>query len=73
MSLCSKDAPTARSRSAASGWTCFDVEALIGRCEGVSSVAAARVDRAGHSSLAAFFVPLPDFEPGEVAAASATA
>ncbi|WP_055490694.1 amino acid adenylation domain-containing protein [Streptomyces sp. TP-A0356] len=46
----------------------LDVEALIGRCEGVSSVAAARVDRAGHSSLAAFFVPLPDFEPGEVAA-----
>ncbi|MFC9101170.1 amino acid adenylation domain-containing protein [Streptomyces rochei] len=47
----------------------LDVEALIGRCEGVSSVAAARVERAGHSSLAAFFVPLPDFAPGEVAAA----
>ncbi|GAA2490253.1 AMP-binding protein [Streptomyces gobitricini] len=46
----------------------LDVEALIGRCPGVSSVAAARVDRAGHSSLAAFFVPLPDSEPGEVAA-----
>ncbi|MFV2118116.1 AMP-binding protein [Streptomyces sp. Act-28] len=46
----------------------LDVEALIGRCEGVSSVAAARVDRAGHSSLAAFFVPLPDAEPSAVAA-----
>ncbi|MEU3027015.1 amino acid adenylation domain-containing protein [Streptomyces incarnatus] len=47
----------------------LDVEELIGRCEGVSAVAAARVDRAGHSALAAFFVPLPDAEPGEVAAA----
>ncbi|MDU0257201.1 amino acid adenylation domain-containing protein [Streptomyces sp. PU10] len=46
----------------------LDVEALIGRCEGVSSVAAARVERAGHSSLAAFFVPLPAVEPGVVAA-----
>ncbi|MGC9379975.1 AMP-binding protein [Streptomyces sp. MH13] len=46
----------------------LDVEALVGRCEGVSSVAAARVDRAGHSSLAAFFVPLPDVEPDAVAA-----
>ncbi|MGC9500490.1 AMP-binding protein [Streptomyces sp. WG7] len=46
----------------------LDVEALVGRCEGVSSVAAARVDRAGHSSLAAFFVPLPDVEPEAVAA-----
>ncbi|MBQ1097932.1 AMP-binding protein [Streptomyces sp. b94] len=46
----------------------LDVEALVGRCEGVSSVAAARVERAGHSSLAAFLVPLPDFAPGEVAA-----
>ncbi|GAA1122385.1 MULTISPECIES: hypothetical protein [Streptomyces violaceusniger group] len=26
------------------------------------------MDRAGHSSLAAFFVPLPDLEPGQVAA-----
>ncbi|MFJ6663055.1 AMP-binding protein [Streptomyces sp. NPDC091383] len=47
----------------------LDVEELIRRCAGVSSVAAARVDRAGHSSLAAFFVPLPDADPGEVAAA----
>nr|MDT0525533.1 nourseothricin peptide synthetase [Streptomyces sp. DSM 41633] len=27
-----------------------------------------RVERAGHSTLAAFFVPLPDHGPGEVAA-----
>ncbi|MFF8827882.1 AMP-binding protein [Streptomyces sp. NPDC015131] len=47
----------------------LDVEALIGACEGVSAVAAARVERAGHSSLAAFFVPLPGRAPDEVAAA----
>ncbi|MFI2371894.1 AMP-binding protein [Streptomyces sp. NPDC018833] len=46
----------------------LDVEALIGRCEGVAAVAAARVDRTEHTALAAFFVPLPDREPGEVAA-----
>ncbi|MEU7552282.1 AMP-binding protein [Streptomyces sp. NPDC044571] len=44
-----------------------DVEALVGSCEGVLEVAAARVDRAEHSTLAAFFVPLPDHDPGEVA------
>ncbi|GGU46536.1 hypothetical protein GCM10010274_38630 [Streptomyces lavendofoliae] len=46
----------------------LDVEALIGRCAGVSSVAAARVDRAGHSTLAAFLVPLPDADPDTVVA-----
>ncbi|ARF73402.1 nourseothricin peptide synthetase [Kitasatospora albolonga] len=46
----------------------LDVEELIGRCEGVAAVAASRVERAGHSTLAAFFVPLPDHGPGEVAA-----
>ncbi|MFI5981958.1 AMP-binding protein [Streptomyces sp. NPDC051555] len=45
------------------------VEALIGGCEGVLAVAAARVERAEHSTLAAFFVPLPDHDPGAVAAA----
>ncbi|MFD6227576.1 AMP-binding protein [Streptomyces sp. NPDC060232] len=44
-----------------------DVEALVGSCEGVREVAAARVDRAEHSTLAAFFVPLADHDPGEVA------
>ncbi|MFI5620930.1 AMP-binding protein [Streptomyces sp. NPDC051567] len=44
------------------------VEALVGGCEGVLSVGAARVERAEHSTLAAFFVPLPDRDPAEVAA-----
>jgi len=47
----------------------LDVEALIGRCEGVAAVAAARVERGGHSSLAAFFVPSPGAEPGAVVSA----
>ncbi|MFE2270394.1 AMP-binding protein [Streptomyces lavendulae] len=45
-----------------------DVEALVGDCEGVLEVAAARVERARHSTLAAFFVPMPDHDPGAVAA-----
>ncbi|MEU9030039.1 amino acid adenylation domain-containing protein [Streptomyces sp. NPDC048383] len=44
----------------------IEVEALVGGCEGVREVAAARVDRAEHTTLAAFFVPLPDHDPGEV-------
>jgi nonribosomal peptide synthetase protein VioO len=44
------------------------VEELIGRCEGVAEVAAVRVERSGHSTLAAFFVPLPDHGPDAVAA-----
>ncbi|MGI5340810.1 AMP-binding protein [Streptomyces sp. CA-181903] len=46
----------------------LDVEALAGRCDGVAAVAAARVERDGTGTLAAFFVPLPDRTPGEVAA-----
>ncbi|MFF0550966.1 AMP-binding protein [Streptomyces sp. NPDC004311] len=42
------------------------VEALVGACAGVREVAAARVDRAEHSTLAAFFVPLPGRDPREV-------
>ncbi|WP_262007935.1 AMP-binding protein [Streptomyces sp. FIT100] len=45
----------------------LDVEALIGRCEGVAAVAAARVDRTEHGVLAAFFVALPHREPDEIA------
>ncbi|MFE0601473.1 AMP-binding protein [Streptomyces sp. NPDC058892] len=45
-----------------------DVEAVVGSCEGVREVAAARVDRAEHSTLAAFFVPLAGHDPREVAA-----
>ncbi|WP_167389259.1 AMP-binding protein [Streptomyces amritsarensis] len=44
-----------------------DVEAAVGSCEGVREVAAARIDRAEHSTLAAFFVPLADHDPREVA------
>ncbi|MGW7458869.1 AMP-binding protein [Streptomyces sp. NPDC054797] len=47
----------------------LDVEALIGRCEGVSAVAAARVEGPTHTTLAAFFVPVPHHLPDEVAAA----
>ncbi|MGW6855726.1 amino acid adenylation domain-containing protein [Streptomyces xanthophaeus] len=46
----------------------LDVEALIGRCEGVSAVAAARVEGPTHTSLAAFFVPAPNHRPQEVVA-----
>ncbi|MFJ9622917.1 AMP-binding protein [Streptomyces sp. NPDC101181] len=46
----------------------LDVEELIGRCEGVAAVAAARAERAGHSTLTAFLVPLPDRDPDEVVA-----
>ncbi|MGW2859654.1 AMP-binding protein [Streptomyces sp. NPDC001205] len=46
----------------------LDVEALIGRCEGVAAVAAARVEGRTHTSLAAFFVPAPQQLPDEVAA-----
>ncbi|MBW5480589.1 amino acid adenylation domain-containing protein [Streptomyces bambusae] len=45
-----------------------EVEGLVGSCAGVLEVAAARVDRAEHSTLAAFFVPLTGHDPGEVAA-----
>ncbi|MCB5178814.1 AMP-binding protein [Streptomyces antimicrobicus] len=45
-----------------------EVEGLVGRCTGVLETAAARVERAGHSTLAAFFVPLPDHDPDQVAA-----
>ncbi|MFD6112587.1 AMP-binding protein [Streptomyces yangpuensis] len=44
------------------------VEALVGSCDGVREVAAARVEGAEHSTLAAFFVPLPGHDPREVAA-----
>ncbi|MFF4322753.1 amino acid adenylation domain-containing protein [Streptomyces sp. NPDC001568] len=44
----------------------IEVEALVGGCEGVREVAAVRVDRAEHTTLAAFFVPLPDHDPGGV-------
>ncbi|MFD3544607.1 AMP-binding protein [Streptomyces sp. NPDC058655] len=46
----------------------LDVEALIGRCEGVSAVAAALIEGPTHTSLAAFFVPVPHHLPQEVAA-----
>ncbi|MFJ3923388.1 AMP-binding protein [Streptomyces sp. NPDC090022] len=45
----------------------LDVEALIGACEGVAAVAAARVEGPTHTSLAAFFVPVPG-RPGQEAA-----
>ncbi|RSS64688.1 nourseothricin peptide synthetase [Streptomyces sp. WAC07061] len=45
----------------------IEVEGLVGSCPGVLEAAAARVDRAEHSTLAAFFVPLPDHDPAEVA------
>ncbi|MFY1675669.1 amino acid adenylation domain-containing protein [Streptomyces sp. WMMC905] len=44
-----------------------EVEALVGGCAGVREVAAARVDRAEHTTLAAFFVALPDHDPRRVA------
>ncbi|KIF04850.1 nourseothricin peptide synthetase [Streptomyces sp. RSD-27] len=44
-----------------------EVEGLVGGCAGVLEAAAARVDRGEHSTLAAFFVPLPDHDPAEVA------
>ncbi|RSS81368.1 amino acid adenylation domain-containing protein [Streptomyces sp. WAC06614] len=46
----------------------IEVEGLVGGCPGVLEAAAAQVDRAEHSTLAAFFVPLPDHDPEEVAA-----
>ncbi|MEU2391536.1 AMP-binding protein [Streptomyces sp. NPDC007369] len=45
-----------------------EVEGLVGSCTGVLEAAAARVDRSEHSTLAAFFVPLPDHDPAAVAA-----
>lgn len=46
----------------------LEVEVLMGRCEGVAAVAAARVEGPTHTSLAAFFVPTPHQLPDEVAA-----